>query len=273
MFKFFTGLSDWDQAEVISLAIALFATIFGLRLKHKKTIIVDENGLIPVALFFRKKEVASKKAKYEFFWDIVLILGLFSAIPVAWHRMSVIAKLNNENLRLQLKLQPRTVSIEQITNFVYLTEKITKIPIKICLTQNGDTPETETFAFQIRDMLTKANFGINSDAGIWDITRGEPDLFRKTERQKVWPDVLFVFYSTNNCSSPQLNDFVFDGNLYQETNSAGAARTGFTGKNSNVIYAILMNEFITNGITSQWLHKNELVKPGECEIIVLPKDY
>jgi hypothetical protein len=105
MFRFFSGLSNWDQVEIVSLAMALLGTVFSLWLKYKrKKPIADKNGLIPVALFFKKEELESKKGKLELFWEIILILGLFSAIPVAWHKMSEITRLENHAEELSVAI-------------------------------------------------------------------------------------------------------------------------------------------------------------------------
>jgi len=52
----------------------------------------------------------------------------------------------------------RRVTPEQLTNFVFLTQKVTKIPITVSIGQEGS--DTESFAYQLRSMLSQAGFGI-----------------------------------------------------------------------------------------------------------------
>lgn len=76
---------------------------------------------------------------------------------------------------LELKVQPRIITSEQVTNFIFLTEKIKKIPIAVSIGQEGF--DTETFAHQIRTMFSRAGFGVAAGAGVWDIKRDPTRIF------------------------------------------------------------------------------------------------
>ena len=75
---------------------------------------------------------------------------------------------------LVLKIQPRIITPEQVTNFIFLTDKIKKIPITVSIGQEGF--DTESYAFQLRTMLSQAGFGTNDSAGTWGITRDNTRL-------------------------------------------------------------------------------------------------
>ncbi len=113
-----------------------------------------------------------------------------------------IEELHKSNLELQAKLNPRTITLEQITNFIYSTELIRKIPIKICIGQEGS--DTETFAYDLREMFTLAKFPVDSSAGVWGITR-DPNFIstRPIGYTNEYPDVWLVYYSTNNWEKEQ----------------------------------------------------------------------
>jgi hypothetical protein len=184
------------------------------------------------------------------------------------------ALLESNNIALEGKLAPRIITTAQITDFIFLTSKTTKIPIKVCLSQTGDDPESETFAYQIRNLLNQAHFQTNADAEIWGITHGQNILLRKTERQKEWPDALFVYFSTNSGDSPTAKDLdPGSGILGTVNNPDGRQIAVYTGNKTLLIYSIVMASMRVDGIRTEWLHGNEYVQPGECEINVVPKAF
>lgn len=74
--------------------------------------------------------------------------------------------LRSNFIALKMQNEPRHITPEQLTNFVFLTEKVTKIPITVSIGPNGF--DTETFAFQLRQMLSMAGFGTNK-GDVWGI--------------------------------------------------------------------------------------------------------
>src|ERR1019366_10089190 len=99
-------------------------------------------------------------------------------------------------IELQKLKQFRAITPEQITNFIFLTQKIAKIPVRIIILQDGD--DTESFGWQLRNMFNRAGFNPPSDAGIWGIDRQSVVMARKTpERRPDSVDVYFIGASTN----------------------------------------------------------------------------
>jgi hypothetical protein len=173
MISFLLSLSTWDWLSAGGVFFVLLGVVFGFVVKRGKfPHLENPDELMP--LEFKKKQWESKKEKWENFWEYVLIVGLGLELAVLPHSVKEFEVLRKSNLELQSKLQPRTITLTQIKNFIFLTEKVTKtVPIKIVVGHEGF--DTETYAFQLRDMLNRAGFKTNDDAGLWGINR-EPDI-------------------------------------------------------------------------------------------------
>jgi hypothetical protein len=174
------------------------------------------------------------------------------------------ALAESNNLVLRLKLQPRSISAEQISNFIFLTEKIRKIPIRIHAAQQGD--DTFSFAFQLRRMFDKAGFP-RYDPG-FDMAGVEINppsqgvsayIFRANDYTGEWPDVLLNTYGTNNkvplYSIPN-----------EDTN--GFSRPIEYDPNPLLIYQAIGGCLNQIGITFQWYKSADWLTNGETEIFV-----
>ena len=117
---------------------------------------------------------------------------------------ATVEELRSNNIILAAKLQPRTITLMQITNFIFLTEKIPKIPITVSTSTSGY--EVESFAYQFREMLTKAKFGTPDNAGPWGINNVTTRLLAQ---QAGFPwesvSVYAVCYSTNDSQLWQIH--------------------------------------------------------------------
>lgn len=151
----------------------------------------------------RKSKTAAQVKKWfkRLFWRMVVIgLGIeliaFGFSFIASNRE--IEGLQKANLELAAKMQPRDITMEQITNFIFLTEYVSKIPIRICIGRADD--ETETYAYRIRSMFNSANFTTNNDCGLFGIKRNDnfrnvaPVGANNSPRQS---DVIFITSNTN----------------------------------------------------------------------------
>jgi hypothetical protein len=119
MSKLFAGLSGWDWLEIIALLMVLSGAGITLFLRYKKSrAAFDKNGLISVEWFFKREEIESRKSKWEFRWEIVLVFGLALEIPATVHSISESARLNNKNLELQSELNGVTNNVAQISTSV-----------------------------------------------------------------------------------------------------------------------------------------------------------
>ena len=64
--------------------------------------------------------------------------------------------VRSNNVVLQQRLQPRTISIEQITNFIFLTQNMPKFPVRVGIGKIND--EVFSYAMQIQSMLKQADY-------------------------------------------------------------------------------------------------------------------
>jgi hypothetical protein len=179
------------------------------------------------------------------------------------------ANTESNNLVLQKELQPRIITMEQVTNFIFLTEKITKkIPIVVHCSSNGD--EAWSFATQIRTMLDRAGFlrdssqnGIETDADrhIY-ATPGRALGFTNEEYS-----VIFFNFSTN--SLPAIDPYIVE-----YTN--GFCRPIISEKDYDPrVYEAVSQCFNEIGIKAGWNEKQIPISGGESafEIYIGPKIY
>ena len=178
-----------------------------------------------------------------------------------------VAQLTATNLELQAKLQPRIITSKTISDFIFLTEKIQKIEIKIHASQFGD--DTMGFAAGIRDMLDAAKFkrdfsenGIETDVP----NSGKPIVFlvRKVGSSTEFPWVNFVQYATN--------DLIYLHKYIPSEKTNGFDRPIVTEKDPKKIYEALCDCFNQLHIKSKWCSNPQLVAPGEFEIYVMSKN-
>lgn len=164
-----------------------------------------------------------------------------------------IEALRSNNLALELKLQPRIITPTQITNFIFLTEKIPKFPIRVSV---GDANnETFQFALQIRGLLNKAGYEVpdsdkNSLNGIFPIPNGVlwDDIF--TDK---WTDIA-ILVKTNVSALVWFHS--------EKTNSFNrpTPKTNESGE----IYAGIFSAFQQSGIETtagfapEWVGANEM---------------
>lgn len=105
----------------------------------------------------------------------LLVLWLVPAIGlIGWYASELASEradrttgeLGSNVVALKLKLKPRTITQTQVTNFMFLTEKVLKLPIKICIGMKGQ----EGFAVNIRNMFTRAGFPQDQSSGSGGLT-------------------------------------------------------------------------------------------------------
>jgi hypothetical protein len=172
---------------------------------------------------------------------------------------------NNEILALQAKLQPRTITPKQIKDFIFLTGKIGKqIPIKIHASSGGD--DTMSFAIQLRYMLDRAGFKRDaSENGVEINIAGNPITFiyRKVGQTGEWPSVIFDIYGTN--------EVTFFRSIPTETTN-GFVRPIISEADPKTIYKAIDDCFRQIHIKTAWQQATNWMPPGECEIIITPKN-
>lgn len=91
---------------------------------------------------------------------------------------------------LEAKTKPRMITETQVTNFIFLTRFISKIPVTVSVGQEGF--DTTSFSFQLREMLSKAGFEKKED-GPYGV-KSAPNRFsaRYIGQEPEVSDVLLV---------------------------------------------------------------------------------
>jgi hypothetical protein len=227
-------------------------------------------------LVFCARYIKPRLFPFEFLGFSVLVIGLgiellgsFSAERLQSKENSVQSfqteLLRSNNIALQLKLQPRTITAEQIANFIYVTQKIPKFQIRIGIGEARE--ETASYAWQIRRMFDAAKFPTpNSDTnlafGIY-YDPGAVSLPTAIGDTNKWPDVEFVTDSTN--------DFrVFNYSMREQTN--GFVRFTIKEGDTNNMYGAFINALIQVGINVDWNYNTpKWVAPNHCAIFVKQK--
>ncbi|HEY5504340.1 MAG TPA: hypothetical protein VIK28_04210, partial [Sedimentisphaerales bacterium] len=170
-------------------------------------------------------------------------------------------ELRSKNLELQKQLQPRTITLTQITNFIFLTEKIDKIPVKIEFA--GGRNETANFAYQIRDMLNQAGFNPETNSGPWGINQDRTHITRNVGRSDTnWPSVLLYVYGTNDVFYPR--------NIHYEFTN-GHSRPIVSGDDKETLGGAIMFAFKQIGISVAEECNGEIVKPGEFLFYIMDR--
>jgi hypothetical protein len=261
MTSFLTSLSVWNWLDAGGFLFVLLGVALGFVIKRRKYRHPDDpNDLMPAP--FTEKNWASKKERRENFWEYVLIIGLGLELAVLPHSIKVLEELHKANLELQTKLQPRSITLEQTTNFIFLTERIPKFPIRVVVGGN----ETLNYAWQIRRMLDSAKYptpdsDTNLSFGVF-LQPGAVYLPLETGYTNEWVNAEFI--------SDNTNDFrIF--NYFEMERTNGLVRYTINDGDTNDSYGALINAFQQIGITVTWHYKPDWVSPNRCGVFVVQK--
>jgi hypothetical protein len=204
------------------------------------------------------------KERWKLFWAGIVVLGL--SVELIAFGLSYLASTNEieglrkSNLELQIKLQPRTISKKSMDDFILLTEKMQKIPIKIAFVVGRS--ETVNFANQLRQMFTQAHFDTPTNSGPWGINTDRSAWRHEIIGDTNWTDVIFVINGTNDIG-PILKIRVEKIN--------GFSRPVWPETNNYVFVGALKDMFQQIGISCDWHHDTLSVGPGEFELVVMDK--
>jgi len=169
-----------------------------------------------------------------------------------------VEELRKANDELEAKLQDRRITPEQMDKFVILSSKIRKIPIKIWVPTEGR--DTETFANELRIMLSRAGFPTNSDAGMWGINREPMYLAKRIGMNFETPSLVFLQYGTNETYNTKT--------IVGERATNGIVMPLIDNTDVEQIYGGIKWCLDQIGIKSIWQPTPVGVNPGECFILV-----
>lgn len=246
-------ICDWNRKKNIKERLKKFFGILlvaGLLLEIAEAIESDKKA--SQAILSAALAETNAAASYE---------RAASAEKEAGQAIERAALVESNNIALRLQIQPRTITLPQITNFMALTKFIGKIPIKIVIGTQGE--DAENFAHQMRDMFTQAQFPIDSSAGFWGITRDSSIVISKgiDSTNKSFP-VMFIF---NDPKEP-INTFVKHSVLIYN----GLPFAPETSPKR--VFEAIEWCFGEIGIELEWINKPDWVQPGEFEIYIPPKN-
>jgi hypothetical protein len=247
----------------MSLLSSSFFFVLELSIKHPGVVLVLIGVFGEIALEWKKtKDAWLKKA----FW-VLLIMGLVLEFREAAKSDLEAAKLEQSNLELQIKLQPRTITTQQVRDFMDLTKSITnKIYIKVIV---GDSDgETERFAGKIRSMLDEAGFGRTGEGVIHASPRAILENNSHTNAMPVTTfsafDVAFEVYGKNDMPVFIPINFPTNGMkpiIYDDSQSL------------MVVFGYVGWAFSQIDMHPAYLYDNDVLKPGEIGIFVPTKNH
>lgn len=170
------------------------------------------------------KYLETRILKFETLGFALLFIGLaielFGSMEAENRQSDINSKLafktellHSNNLALQIKLQPRIITQRQISDFIFLTEKIAKVSISIGIGETRDEPFN--YAKEIKFMLKQAGFGTPSSDGVW--TSGiqiHPGLLffgSKDGQTDPWDDICLCCGPGNGSESYKFNFEITNG--------------------------------------------------------------
>lgn len=225
-------------------------------------------ALLVVSLAYELYEASESDKKAA---DAIKLAGLANESAGKSNERAANTESNNLALRtkvleLEAKMQPRSISKKQISDFIFLTDKIPKIPIRVGVGPTAD--EVFTFAVKVQTMLADAGYnvpdsdkneplGIHQDLSAISWYNATPSI------SNIWPDICFITDITNDLKKVSFN--------FEYTN--GYARPIVFESDTNKIYAALTFVFQQIGIIYVTSYKPDWVKPNHCEIFINQRLY
>jgi hypothetical protein len=221
------------------------------------------------------------------FW-IVVVIGLAFEIPESTtidkqtsYNEVLVANIGTTNAQLvadnfilrsnvvalESQLKPRMLTMMQITNFIFLTEKIPKFPVRVDTLGMND--EAASYAWQIRQMLIQAHYDTpSSDINLPFGIHANPNFsltMPNNRETNVWSDLQF-----NTDDSNVFKTFRTFHTLKSETNN-GLIRVTIATDDTNNMYGAFINAFEQIGIIVSFANQTDWKSPSTIDIIVRQK--
>jgi hypothetical protein len=179
--------------------------------------------------------------------------------------MVLARQLESTNIFLKMKLQPRAITEKQIKDFIFLTENLPKIPVRVSVAAN--IVESGSYAWQIRDMFSRAQFPIpDSDTNFFVGVKFMPNAITLPiypTAGKTWLNGQFLYNGTNDPN-------VFYIVSVEKTN--GFVRFNVVRNETNNIEGALINYFTQIGIPLEIKQEPAWVASNCFEIYINPKN-
>jgi hypothetical protein len=244
---------------------------------------IHHPGVVFVAVGVIGETILERHKKLKRFFATLLIVGLLLEMREAVIEdgkvlalQTRIEELRKQNDALEAKTNPRTITLKQIKAFMFLTEKLPKISVRVAIGEPRD--ETFNYAWQIRQMLNAAQYMTpNSDTnwaqGICEHP-GMASFSGTIGSVAVWRDLWFAYNSSNALSQYRFLTETTNGFLRPIVPEDAIGDT-------NVVWASLVLCFNQIGITNIYVGNMpdmttlgkmpNQVNPGQLEILVHQK--
>ena len=251
--------SGWFWADVVLSVVGGVLVFWGLKLEKDAE---PKENLDAFVDDIKCRKLRARLGWRLLMWgvaiEVVAALGI-SVISGLENAEANLAseKLKQSNLELQIKLQPRTITEVQITNFIFLTERIPKIPVRVDVGNGVFSEETCNYAYQIRQLLNQVKYTVPDCDKIYPmgVFNDPTRTFLSTDA----PTDLVMFLDVTNLPFPK-SEVV-----------NGIKRTVAINGDMLGAYAGLYFAFKDAGISIGWDSKPEWVGTNHCEIFVRQK--
>jgi hypothetical protein len=242
-----SSFSGWDWLSIVGPALVVIG------LGGELWLVYENSPFNP----HRPPPISVKHFKIERASVIFVGLGVAVELMTVPHSLMEIAELQSKNLALELKIQPRRITHEQMTNFIFLTERVKKIPIALVVAR--EDVEVGSFATDLRTMFSRAKFETNPDANADGINEIPDLIFTRKFGIEDDSSLTFFLYRTNYTSygTPAFR--------------AGIERPILPDGNDEWVYAAIKECCERIGIKTEWLATTNFVAPGKCAIFVKPR--
>jgi hypothetical protein len=254
-FIFPSSYSSWDKADIIGPTLVLVGIIWEFKLLLSRL----PDGAT--------RQVMDRKHVKEILAALIVVLGVTIELVVVPHTLLEVSnvKQRTEELRaandaLELKIQPRTITKIQETNFIWLCKFIPKIPVTVRVISPKN--ENLSYAYQIRALLSKAGFGTNAGANDLGIVE---DLRITPYRKKISAGWEIDFVTSDQNASNH-----FAGTPFFTTNGFNMPIT--TNSDEVSVFLAIGNIFKQIDIPSDFSGDFPGFTPGHWEIVVSPRD-
>ncbi|MGD1019993.1 MAG: hypothetical protein ABSA12_11840 [Verrucomicrobiia bacterium] len=190
----------WGWLDVVFTLSVLIGVSLEVEWIQKRLTPERSSDLLPVSL---------RGTKLKKRGEVLLILGLageLACLPIGLWETSKVSErvegLRKANDELRANQKPRRITDKQIRDFIFLTEKVPKIPIRVRLGLMDW--ETHSYATRFREMLDRARFlrPHNADRRGFEYHPDQTIVENQEEAERLGPEVkppCLCFYvgSTN----------------------------------------------------------------------------
>jgi len=184
-------------------------------------------------------------------------------VALSWQ----VEELRSNNIVLEARLLPRTITPQQETNFISLCANIPKMPIKILIGLEDN--ETESFAQDVRRALDAAGFECPDGGFIRDQTL----IMTRPLGVSNFDSELCIATGDKNVVPKGREPVVVPGMIFLSKNAAGERVVWTEGLDQIGVVYCVGDSFAKVGIPTTWLSQSaeKYLKTNEAAIYIPEK--